>query len=412
MNALKSLLVFALLIIPAGCIDDTAGIDSGAGGYDALPSGIIVRNSDYFSSSISIINPADASLYLDNIIHSGSTSPNLSLALSGDVVFPTAPLPDNTIALIDRYPNSVLTFLSKEDYSVAWQISVATGFASNPHDLIHAGDGKAYVSRYERNPSPGKQSYDKGDDLLILDLKKRRITGRLDLDEFAGLSGIAGMQSRPERGLLAFGSVWVVLGMINGDFDRAGAGMVIRIDPETDSVIETFIEDGLSNCQTITALPGEEALLVSCSGLVDDGRASQIEHSGIWEIRNEDGGWASGVILHASALNAPISPNLAATENMVFFTTYGELGAATIRDRFYVMERNGDNPELLSEAGDAYSYGQIAADPGRGYVYICNADPVNPSVKVFQVRSGKVEFVRNIDSNPGVGLPPREIAFY
>ncbi len=56
------------------------------GGY---PHGIAVINSDYHATALSLLDPNDNSV-VDPCLLSGTSSPGLPLALSGDVVLPLA----------------------------------------------------------------------------------------------------------------------------------------------------------------------------------------------------------------------------------------------------------------------------------------------------------------------------------
>ena len=67
--------------------------------------------------------------------------------------------------LIDRYPNSVITFVDTSSGAVTRQIDVSTGFPSNPHDYLETREGRALVTRYERNPKAGRAPFDAGGDV-------------------------------------------------------------------------------------------------------------------------------------------------------------------------------------------------------------------------------------------------------
>jgi len=408
--SLSLLLVFLLL----SCADDT---DSYFDQLErmkhiaGLPQGIVVRNSDYLSSAISALDPEQANLHQDRILDSGSSSAGLSLMLSGDVVFPSSALPTHEIVLIDRYPNSVLTFLHPINYKVLWQHSVATGFASNPHDLVWVRDRIVYVTRYQKNLTPGREEFDSGDDLLIVDLEQRKTIGRIGLENYSG-SDDPKSYSRPERAVLAFGSVWVSLGRLNHTFDHAQAGALLRIDPQTDEVLDLFEEPSLANCSDIAVFDREESLLVTCSGLYSEGREKQIERSGLWKVSKAGSDWKTEVVLRASQIGQPVSAHLTLGSGWIFFIGMGELGQGKTKDTLWSWIGTKEPPKQLFSAKEAYTFGQILFDSEVNWLYLCDADPKDPHIILFTVESDAITYWKSIDSSPSTGLPPREIAFY
>ncbi len=190
----------------------------------------------------------------------------------------------NWIVLLDRYPNSVLTFVDPNDFNVIGQLSVATGFASNPHDFLWLEENKAYVTRYEKNPTSGTQPYDGGDDILIVDPIAREITGRIDLSSYADTDSNPDLQSRPARMAYADGVVWTTLDHLNSTFEEAGEGRIVGIDTATDSVMEMIRLENVTNCTGIEYVAKKNSLYVSCCGLFVSGIESQREHSAIIRI--------------------------------------------------------------------------------------------------------------------------------
>ena len=160
--AMKPWLGFGLCLMLGGCgakpPENTGGFQLDPSG-SACPSGYAISNSDYTSTSISAISPAGAVLS-QTVISSGSAPPGLTTALSGDVIFPSTAPASGKLLLIDRYPNSVLTWVEPKTGSVIQQLPVGTGFGSNPHDYLELAKDKAYVTRYESNPAPAKVPFD------------------------------------------------------------------------------------------------------------------------------------------------------------------------------------------------------------------------------------------------------------
>src|SRR5204862_7576253 len=99
----------------------------------APASGLAVVGSDFMSTVVSIIS-ADGTLAKDDCIDSGTMGGKLSMTLSGDVTLPSQPQRARELWLIDR-GNAALTVLNPQTCAVRGQVSVSTGFKSNPHDI-------------------------------------------------------------------------------------------------------------------------------------------------------------------------------------------------------------------------------------------------------------------------------------
>ncbi len=152
-------------LVTGGCDDDKA---AGKAPVMTPASGLAVVNSDFKVTSVSLLNPTTQALVRDDCINSETTSATLSQTLSGDVTLPSQPQPGNELALVDR-GNSAISWLDPMTCTVKRQLSVKTGFRSNPKDLVAISASKAYVPRYETNTAPGTEANDAGDDLLIID---------------------------------------------------------------------------------------------------------------------------------------------------------------------------------------------------------------------------------------------------
>jgi len=227
---------------PAADIADAAdgGADSeeAADSSNAEPVGLAVihGSSDYTSSLLSLVDPATATLVHDNCLNSGSVAPQLSQALSGSVVLPSAPLPGHPLVLIDS-TNSALVWVNPADCTVVRQLSVSTGFKAYPHDVVAVSPNKFYVTRYMTNSSPtaDPSDLDEGGDLLILDLDLGKAVARIDLAPYA--AGGVGINPNPDRARVLDGKIYVTLNNLSADMTtQAGPGRVVVVDPATDTV--------------------------------------------------------------------------------------------------------------------------------------------------------------------------------
>ena len=129
--------------------DEGQGASSSAEG-GACPSFLVLTQTDYSSTNVALLTP-EGKVASESLISSASADPGLTTPLSGDVLSPNQRSGDGAVVLIDRYPNSVLTWVDPSDASVLGQLHVGTGFSSNPYDYLQVSDTKAYVSRYESN---------------------------------------------------------------------------------------------------------------------------------------------------------------------------------------------------------------------------------------------------------------------
>ena len=128
------------------------------------------------------------------------------------------------------------------------------------------GDGKAYVTRYEKNLAPTADPTTSGDDVLIVDPRGGTVQGHIDLAPYAAQVSGATIQARPDRAMIAAGKVVVSLNDLSGDFSTYGEGRVVVIDPATDQVVQSVALTGLKNCEGMDYLAPAKLLLVVCGG--------------------------------------------------------------------------------------------------------------------------------------------------
>ena len=377
-----------LFFLALACVEDAPAAGGGVDASLVPRRGIALLGSDYSSSVLSLLDPSSGQVAAAKVLHSGSAAPGLSVALSGDTVFPSARHPEGLIVLIDRYPGSVLTLFDPLELRVRRQINVSTGFAANPQDLCYLDD-RAYVTRHEANPLPGAEPFDQGDDLLIVDLVQGTLLGRVDL------SGVAdeGLQARPTRLRAHAGRVWVALDHLSDDFARAGPGLVAVIDPSRDAVETVLRNDEVSNC-TQLAIADASRMVVACTGLFQAGPAAQLATSGLLLVdalptprarlvlrADEDGG------------DAPFGFELAVAGGQWLLTSrFGDLasgrpdevqayGLAALLD-----DDEGSIPERRSVhvASSAYGLGAVLVDEAERRLYVADADPVSPRIYAYR----------------------------
>ena len=404
---LTQLLALLLLAPLAGCADEGAALEP----VDTTACRVVAINSDYVSSSVSLLT-SEGELCADSVLHSGSAPPGLVTALSGDVVPGRAPHPEGLITLIDRYPNAVLTLLDPATQAVTAQLSVATGFASNPQDVVHLSADRAWVSRAETNPTPGAEPFDEGGDLLLVDIAAGRIHDRIDLDPFAPV--VSGQRTLPRPGpmALAQGLLWVSLLNLSGDFMEGGEAVVLGVDPESGRVLEEVRLPGVKNCAGLAADPDGDGLWLTCSGVFAEGARAQLDHSGVvWIALSAGQPGEVEQITAASLAGRPVGFSVAPVGAGVAFVVVVSDVEGRQPDELWRVERGAGGARVaLSDASEGYQLGSpLLTD--AGVLLVPDATATAPVVLRFDLTDpASPTPLPTVDANPGLRLPTRLLA--
>jgi hypothetical protein len=374
---------------------------------------LVVVNSDYKSTSVSLLDPTTFALTHDDCINSGTTAPALSLSLSGDVVVPSGVHPEHEVLLIDR-TNSALTWLNPETCEVKRQLAVGTGFYANPNDVVTLSFNKAYVTRYERNeqPTADPADFDEGDDLLIIDPTDLRAVARIPLGDHAAEVNGQKLQARPSHAVLAGDKIYVSLANLSSDFQTAGDGRIAVVDTLSDAVAGTIDLPGLKGCTGLDYEAASKTLLVTCTGSFGDG-PMQADHSGLVAIDVGANPPAVKSTLAAAALqNRPLSAAapVGGQGGGALAVTYGE-AMGPPPDQLWSCDLTGKTCAALASAQSSYTYGSLLSDPERNQVFLLDGAMDGPRVHRFDV-AGAPALKASLDANPARGLPPRAIGWY
>ncbi|HSU41012.1 MAG TPA: hypothetical protein VLJ38_15650, partial [Polyangiaceae bacterium] len=309
------------------------------------------------------------------------------------------------LVLVDRYPNSVLTWVDPATAAVLAQVSVGTGFASNPHDYLELDGAKAYVSRYESNLHPGSEPNDAGGDLLILNTERYAIVGTVSLaqpDDGAFLP-------HPARMLVVKGEAWVVLERFEQGYGDAGDGRIVGVSPDTDAVVWSVDLPGVANCGALVLDPAGERVAVVCSGVL--GRAGAFEQSAVVlldatvEPPVELARFAVGAELGAS-----LSPTLAwASDSLLLGATYGDLERGVF-DLAYALDLTTGSARQLLDSGGAVVLGDTLCSPGCSDICFM-ADAQAAALRSWKVEGDEIAQGQDVAVDPGIGLPPRALGF-
>lgn len=368
---------------------------------------LVVVSSDYSSSSVSLLK-ADGSLCADNVLHSGSAPPGVTTALSGDVVPARTPDPAGRIVLIDRN-NAVLTLFDPNTFQVTAQLSVATGFQSNPQDLLFVDEAgeRAYVSRFASNQTARRQAYDAGDDVLVVNFGAGggEIVGTVDLAPYAP----SGYRPRPGALTRVGGYAFVMLANLSEDFLSAADSAIARLDPATDSVVDTAPIPGLTGCNEVVPAPDSNLLWAVCAGLFADSD-TQLLRSGVAVI---DASGSPQVVFSAPAgqlgLTRPLAFSLAAqSAEIAWVVTFGDTDGT--RDELWRVDRTQGTAQAVGLVSGGFELGSPILSPDGSLVLIPDANAQNPALRRYDLTLG--EFLTAEDVSPQTGLQPRAMAIF
>ena len=405
-SAGSKLLPVALLLAGAAC--NVPEPPSPSGGTSEPPGscgrGVVVVGSKYENSSNISLVGWDGSVLSESLISSASTKTGLSAPLSGDVVMPTTSSPDDRIVLIDRLAVSVLTWVDVRTAAVTGQLSVGTGFKSNPRDYVPLSERKAYVTRFEPNQQPGAEPNDAGNDILIIDPSARAVTGRIPLE--SAFAGPPGFFPRADRAVAMGGHVYVVLAGYSKNFMDFVDSRLVQIDTQKDSVVDVKILDGLRGCSALALSPSAKRIAVACTG-ARYGSAPDLGLSGVivfelgQELREfrrlsapEFGGRSTGFGLDF------------ASDELLLLTAYGNLETSPRTDALIELElRNMTFRTLANTQEEPFKFGDVRCAAACGVCYLADAEL--GVLQRFELDSeGKLGSSSSVEPDQRIGLPP------
>jgi hypothetical protein len=389
-----------------------AGAGGSAGGLaPPAASGMAVLNSDFSSSSLSLLN-TQGGLVRPDCVHSMSAGAG-SQTISGDVVLPSQPQRGGQVVLIDR-GNSALTFVNPATCAIDRQLSVKAGFQKpNPRDVVIVSDSKAYVTRYEKNAAPAN-ALAAGDDVLIIDPRDGTVTGRIDLASYASQVGGTPVQARPDRALIAAGKVVVTLNNINGSFTAIGEGGLVIIDPATNAVVQHLPLAGVKNCEGMDYNPATRTLLVACNGSYLS--AEQTLESGVAVVNMATTPASVTRVISGVAFNTRpvtflwvLALPTATAPNRAFTSTMGSFGG--LPDTLFAFDSVTGVATPFASA-PPFDLGRPAL-AANGRLLMPDATTATPRVHVYDGR-GTGAPVKELAFEPDTvnHLPPREISSY
>ena len=411
----RLLAIFAALSSPlaaSGCDDSSPSTTN----VVVPTSGLVVLNSDYSSTSVSLVDPSARTVAHDRCVDSNTVSPKLSLALSGDVMLASQPQVGGDLVLIDD-DNKALTWVDPQTCAIRSQLSVSD-FKSLPHDVISLSASKVYVTRFGTNATPTSDPMSRGEDVIIVNPRAAggpAITGRIDLSPYAAPVAGVMIEARPDRGILVGNKVYVTLASQSADYASTGEGRIVIIDTATDAVIGMIALPGLAGCARLDYFAGDQTLYAACGGPASG--ADQAARAGVALIDLGADPPVVSKVIPGSAFGHPVNFSWVApvSGDLFFAAAFGARDPATnaqlAPDVVSAVVPSTNAVGKLIEGG-AYNLGRAALLPSPGTLFVPDADPTKPVVHVFSVSAAGAVAADDLDANPSVHLPPREIAWY
>lgn len=395
---------------PTGGVPGLAEAGSGKCGR-----GFSVVESDYQSVNIALVS-IEGDVLSESLATSAVESGGAKLSLSGDVVPVSALAAGPELPVLDRSAaDPAIVWLSLAGGGVARRLSVATGFQANPHDFVQLSPEKAYVARFGHNHASGKEPFDRGSDLLIVDPRAGKLLGSLDLREALGSDAEQNLP-RPEQVLVRDGFAYVLLGTLPlRSFTAATSSRLAVVDVTTDEIVSTLVLPDLRGCGGMDVSPDGAELAVFCSALTDSNGGSQAAFSGIAlvslspmpkllrTLRSEL--WGGAPIGFAGAY---------AASNKLLFTTFGRFsatGEAEAQDSLLELDLQRLSVEpLLESAGTPFTLGGVSCSVNCSTCVVADASRDGGVVHHYELGpTGDVASHAAVKVETRIGLPPRSI---
>lgn len=373
--------------------------------------GLVVVESDYQSSNVSLLDFA-GNVLSPSLVSSNTQGMGFGVSLGSDAVPPGSPEPGPRLVLIDRYPAGVLRFVDLASGQIASELAVGTGFRANPQDYLALTAHEAYVARYELNRNPGRQAWDEGGDLLLIDPSLPQITGRIDL-----AAALAGEPSRfsahPARLHSLNGRVFALLASYANDYTQGGTtSRLVEIDTARRELSATLLLDDLRGCTGLAASPAGDELAVACSGDELAQVPPNLAHSGLALIDISAEPRLKQRFSAASLSGQAVTSVAYAASGVLVFGTLGyrlDSGAVGAQDGLFRLDvASGRVDEVVRSEEQPFTLGGMRCVLDCAACFATDAERKGGSVLRFPVdAAGTLSAPTVIRAETRAGLPPR-----
>jgi hypothetical protein len=411
----------AVLVIggfASGCgVDDQTAVSGGVDLVDGERAlrGFAVVNADFTSSSISLLD-ARGEMQSAAFLSSASSAPGLSAALGGDLALPSGPSGGDELVIIDRFPAAVLTWVNLETAAVRAQLSVATGYVSNPHDYVLFSASKAFVPRFEPNLMSGEEPFDAGNDVLVVDPTSATIVDRIDLTP-AFADAPAGFYPRADRALLAGGRLRVLAVGLNADFSEHVDSRLISIDPETNAIDDVLVFDGMNGCGSVAASPDGSELAIACGGAYGQNPADGFPDSGVIVVRVADTPLEVERWTARELGVGPVNRFAWVDDDRLALLTFGRFGAEDARveasDEARTLDVRDGTVSSPWLSGGPFSLGDIGCSLADGVCLVADAETDGGVLHQLALDpDATLRITGSVKPDSASGLPPRSIGVF
>lgn len=386
----------------------TGGVDLPARGD--CPRGTAVVSSDFQSSEIALLEPNGEVASAAFMSSASTAATGLAAPFSGDLGVATARSRPGELVIIDRLFTNVLTFVDTRTAEVRAQLPVGTGFESNPQDYLELSDHVALVPRLGENRSPGREPFDGGSDLLVVDPSVPSITGSLPMPRRVGY------WPNPVAVTPFADDVLVTLQHARPGYDGLADSELVAIGIESQTTSYRLPLTGLKNCGRAELSPSRAVMAVACSAFIDRvGNVTEPETSGLilldalpdqpHELRR-----FAALDLVGRTIQSSVE---FVSERVVLFKTQTALGGDQDNQLFSLDLDTGKTTLLATAARDASGLGFGIAFGGMS----CHAGCGDPCFVADRSR-GKLLRLAVQDGAPvpdadlvidGAGLPPTSV---
>ena len=395
-------------VTPAGT---TGGVDLPSRGDCAR--GIAVVSSDFTSSEVAILVPSGEVKSAAFLSSASTAASGLAAPFSGDIVVAASHSRPGELIIVDRLGTDVLTFVDSKTSVVRAQVPVGTGFEANPQDYLEFGEHLAFVPRLGENAEPGRERFDAGSDLLVIDPSVPSIVGSLPMPRKKGYL------PNPAAIMRLADDMLVTLRHETVDFsDMLDSELVAFVGADQSQHYRLPLV-GLKNCGRAELSPSGALLAVACSGFIDR-KGAVAEPS------------ASALVLFDPSQVPPLELRRFAAQDLVQGSIQGSvefvnddailiksqtaLGAARENQLFSVDLASG-RPTLLASAAPAAGGGGSGIALGGMY---CDARCGDPCLVAdasrgklwrFQIRKDVLAPDDDVVIH-GAGLPPTALTAF
>lgn len=391
-----------------GGVGDT-GSDAGA----SCDRGTVVLLTDYMSTQIALSTMEGATQSAAFLSTASTMTSGLAFALSGDVVLPRTTPASGRVVLLDRYGTNVVTWADPSSAKVLAQLPVGTGFESNPQDYLEFDATHAYLTRAGVNAAPGKQPFDEGSDVLVLDTARPP-----SITKSIAMPTSEGLPPNPASMVAVGSTVIVVLSPISTDFATVGHGVLVGLENEAIAWKQTVT--GLKTCDHPTLSPSGRTMALACEGQLDAmGNVMDTAESAValFDVTTLPPKLVKAFPI-ADQLGATVQSGVSwVSEDVLLGKTQTALGGSASNEAFALDVTTGKATALLTAGKDAMGkgkglvYGDVLCHPGCGNVCLM-ADADVGRLRRWSISGGALKAMSDVSVDPATGLPPVALGGY